>query len=85
MVSAVQDAGLVHLTLNQYITVEGDNAHQDCYVILATRSPSRRPGTSQWVTSGRYRDELVREDGGWKFARREFAPDASIRSLPKWW
>jgi hypothetical protein len=85
MVAAMQEVGFVHLTLNQRIKVKEDRAQQDCYVVLATRSPTRRPGTSQWVTSGRYHDELVREDSGWKFARREFAPDSSIKSLPKWW
>lgn len=85
MVSSMQEVGFVHISVNPRIRINGDTAHQDCYAILAKRSPTRRPGTSTWMTSGRYHDDLVRTPDGWRFARREFLPDASMGTLPKWW
>jgi hypothetical protein len=85
MVATMQEVGLVHLTMNPRIQLGGDRARQDCYVVLATRSATKHPGTSQWVTTGRYQDELVKQSSGWKFSRRVFVADASMGTLPKWW
>jgi hypothetical protein len=85
MITAMASVGFVHLTMNHRIEVDGDTATQHCAVLLGRRSARREPGSSQWVTSGRYVDTLRRTPDGWRFARRVFAPDASLRGLPQWW
>ena len=85
MMTAMLPAGLVHLTVDHRIRVEGDTAEQRARVILGRRSPHRRPGSSQWVTAGGYVDQLRRTPDGWRFASRAFAPDASLSGLPSWW
>jgi uncharacterized protein (TIGR02246 family) len=85
MIAAMLPAGLVHLTVDHRIRVEGDTAQQRARVILGRRSPQRRPGSSQWVVAGSYLDELRRTESGWRFASRAFAPDASLSGLPAWW
>jgi hypothetical protein len=85
MIVAMTSVGFVHMTLNPRITIDGDEAVQECTVLLGRRSAKREPGSSQWVTTGSYRDSLVRTADGWRFSRRIFFPDASLRGLPKWW
>lgn len=85
MITAMAAVGFVHLTMNPRIAVDGDAATQTCAALLARRDPSRAPGTSQWVTTGRYNDLLRRNPDGWRFAERTFTPDTSLRGLPKWW
>lgn len=85
MMTAMIPAGLVHLTVDHRIRVEGDTAQQRARVIIGRRSPHRRPGSSQWLTAGSYLDELRRTGSGWRFASRAFAPDASLSGLPAWW
>lgn len=85
MIGAMLPAGLVHLTVDHRVEVHGDVATQRARVILARRTPDRRPGSSQWVTGGAYEDELRRTPDGWRFVRRTFAPDASLVGLPAWW
>lgn len=85
MITAMTSVGFVHMTLNPQIWVDGDTARQHATVLLGTRSESRKPDTSKWVTTGRYVDTLHRTSDGWRFARRNFAPDASLRGLPRWW
>ncbi|MGE3448417.1 MAG: nuclear transport factor 2 family protein [Microbacteriaceae bacterium] len=84
MIRTMMPVGFVHLTMDHRITVAGDTATQECAVVLARRDPSRAPGTSRWVTTGRYHDELRRTAQGWRFARRAFSPESSLRDLPKW-
>lgn len=85
MVEAMAGAGLIHLTTNPQIEVRGDRATQTCPVVLAVRDPGRAAGSSRWLTTGRYHDELVRTDDGWRFGRRRFAPDSALTDLPQWW
>lgn len=85
MIETMIPVGFVHLTVDQRVSVDGDTARQSARVILGRREESRRPGTSTWVTSGSYEDELRRTTEGWRFVRRAFAPDASLSDLPAWW
>lgn len=85
MIESMIPVGFVHLTVDHQIDVRGDEAHQTARVILGRREPGRKPGSSSWVTSGSYSDDLRLTAGGWRFARRTFAPDASLSGLPKWW
>ncbi|BBX62555.1 hypothetical protein MSAS_17290 [Mycobacterium saskatchewanense] len=85
MVSAMIPAGLVHLTMNHRITIDGTHARQQARVILGRRSERREPGSSSWVTSGSYDDRLLLTDDGWRFVSRTFRPDASLAGMPKWW
>lgn len=71
-----RDGGFVHSTTDHAIEVHGDTATQACRLILSRRSPTKARGSAQWVTTGRYTDELCRTPEGWRFARRTFVPDA---------
>ena len=85
MVRTMQEVGFVHMAVNPRIWVDGDTARQTCYGLLGKRSPTRGFGSSAWFTTGRYTDELVRTESGWRFARRRFAADASMGDIPRWW
>jgi hypothetical protein len=76
--------GIVHMTLNQIIEIDGDRAHQFCYAILGERSRDKEPGSSRWLTTGRYDDTLLRTAEGWRFQRREWTKDANILARPDW-
>jgi uncharacterized protein (TIGR02246 family) len=85
MIEAMVPVGFVHLTVDHRVEVHGEAATQRARVILARRAPDRRPGSSVWVASGSYDDELRSTPEGWRFVRRTFAPDASLAGLPAWW
>lgn len=85
MITAMLPVGFVHLTVDHQVTVDGEWAQQRARVILGRRSERREPGSSQWVTSGSYLDELCRTADGWRFVSRTFTPDSSLRDLPAWW
>jgi uncharacterized protein (TIGR02246 family) len=82
--SKVAGFGMVHMTFDPIITIDGDTATQRCYAIIGRRTPERAPGSSQWVTSGCYTDDLVRTDDGWLFKQRVWEEDAVIEGLPDW-
>jgi hypothetical protein len=61
--------------------VDGDRAVQETTVLVLQRpKPDAAPEerTSSLFRTGRYRDELVRTDGGWRFARRNATLDGGI-------
>ncbi len=65
--------GVVHVTTDSIIDIDGDRAVQDVTVMVLQRpkpgsAAAERQSTLQ--QSGRYRDELVRTPDGWRFARR---------------
>jgi uncharacterized protein (TIGR02246 family) len=61
--------GVVHITADPIIEVDGDRGTQRCTVIIANRSEARdRVGITM---TGRYEDELVRTPDGWRFKRRK--------------
>jgi uncharacterized protein (TIGR02246 family) len=56
-----------HITYNFQIDVNGDRATARSRHLLILRGPKGEPTPA---LAGRYEDELVREDGHWKFLRR---------------
>jgi len=63
----VFDAGFefsAHTVSNPVIEVDGDEATGEWYLTLRFRTPEGEAGWKQGV----YRDELVKEDGEWRFA-----------------
>ena len=76
--------GIVHLTCNAIIEIDGDDASQFCYGLIASRSADRAPGSSQWVTTGQYHDTLRRTEEGWRFVERRWRKDAAVVGRPEW-
>ena len=64
--------GVVHVTVDATVEVDGDRAVQDVKLLVLSRpGPDAAPGTATRLTnSGRYHDELVRTPEGWRFAHR---------------
>jgi uncharacterized protein (TIGR02246 family) len=56
-----------HITYNFQIDVNGDRATARSRHLLILRGPKGEPTPA---LAGRYEDELIREDGQWKFLRR---------------
>jgi uncharacterized protein (TIGR02246 family) len=67
--------GTRHFSANEVVTVAGDRATMRSYyfVVGTTEHPPAIGAT------GGYDDELVRLDGGWRFARRIHTVDASFQ------
>jgi uncharacterized protein (TIGR02246 family) len=66
--AAALPAGMLHhMTMNETIQVDGDNATCQASVFVTTK------GTV--VTTGRSVDELRRIDGSWRIARRTYSAD----------
>jgi hypothetical protein len=63
-----------HVTSRQ-VELDGEKGQSSSYFIALTET-----GPDHW---GRYRDELVRVDGEWLFARRTFSVDGFMPS--SWW
>lgn len=68
--------GMVHMTTDAVVSVEGDRAVQQCSLLLLRRQRDR--GSISLVTSGRYADTLVRTASGWRFRRRAVVTDVAI-------
>lgn len=67
--------GTVHATTDPVLSVKGDEATQECTLLLFRTA---RDGTSvRLENTGRYEDELVRTKDGWRFRRRSVLFDAS--------
>lgn len=63
-----------HTVSNEWITIEGDEAAAESYVIaFVTRDDE--DGAVDEFTGGRYLDRLSRKNGVWKFNSRTFVPD----------
>ncbi len=63
--------GLRHVVTNVHVEGEGDYAEGRAYLVAY----SAIGGVTSLLSTGRYRDELVRTAGQWKFAARRFTPD----------
>ena len=73
--------GIVHVTVDALVEVDGDRAVQDVTLLVVQRPPDGAPRAerrSRLERSGRYRDELVRTDEGWRFARRTCTLDGGL-------
>jgi SnoaL-like domain len=57
-----------HWTTNLVLEQDEDVVHGSCY--LARFAVDKATGKKEVVTLGRYEDELVRTDAGWRFTRR---------------
>jgi uncharacterized protein (TIGR02246 family) len=64
--------GVVHVTVDATVEVDGDRAVQDVKLLVLSRpGPDAGAGaTSRLTNTGRYHDELVRTADGWRFTRR---------------
>lgn len=60
--------GVVHATTDPVIAIDGDEAVQECTLLVVQRSRERAP--QRLLASGRYRDRVVRTAEGWRFAHR---------------
>jgi uncharacterized protein (TIGR02246 family) len=68
-----------HLLSNFVIEVDGDNATAWSRWAFVTGGTDDRPTPAQ---GGHYDDILIREDGRWKFMRREAVLDIPVSGLP---
>jgi uncharacterized protein (TIGR02246 family) len=62
-----------HCTMNHLIRVNGDEAHADSYVVVLRESENGIIAS----LAGRYEDQLVRENGEWRFKVRKIHFDIS--------
>ena len=58
-----------HLQGNFMVTVDGDTAQASCY-LQANHFQEGLPGGDTFVVWGRYRDDFVRTENGWKIKKR---------------
>ena len=77
--------GVVHVTVDATVAVDGDRAVQDVTMLVLSRphpeaDPDAGPGArrSKLSNTGRYHDELVRTPEGWRFAHRTATLDAGF-------
>ena len=68
-------SGTVHLLTNDQIEIDGDQATAVTKWIYITPGPDDAP---RMVYVGHYDDKFVRENGAWKFLRREAPADIPI-------
>ncbi len=57
-----------HVIASPDIAIDGDGATGECVWVALSGEPGEAPSLS---SMGRHRDELVREDGRWRFASRK--------------
>jgi len=73
--------GIVHVTADATVEVDGDRAVQDTTVLVLQRpKPDAAPEEriSTLFRTGRYHDELLRTDEGWRFVRRSASLDGGM-------
>lgn len=63
-----QGSGTYHVMTNEQIEIDGDRATATTKWIYITPGDEGNP---RMVFLGHYNDEFIREDGAWKFLRRE--------------
>jgi hypothetical protein len=63
-----EGSGTYHLLMNEQIAIDGDSAAATTKWIYVTPGGD---GAPRMVFLGHYNDEFVREEGSWKFLRRE--------------
>jgi hypothetical protein len=68
-------SGTVHLMTNDQIVIEGDRASA---VTKWTYVTPGDEGAPRMVYVGHYNDQFIRENGEWKFLRREAPADIPV-------
>jgi uncharacterized protein (TIGR02246 family) len=69
-----EGSGTFHIMGNEQIDVDGDRASSVTTWVYVTKSTEDTPS---WTYLGHYVDQFIREDGAWKFLRRQ-----SFRDIP---
>jgi len=77
--STGKPGGTYHLLTNFLIDVHGDTATAWSRWTFVTPGPDKKPAMAQ---GGHYEDALIREDGQWKFSRREAFVDIPHADIP---
>ncbi len=72
--------GLMHVTTDATVDVDGDEATQECS-LLALKRPAGGGGTPLLMASGSYEDKLVRTENGWLFSRRLIRLDGATPTM----
>jgi uncharacterized protein (TIGR02246 family) len=73
--------GVVHVTVDATVEVDGDHAVQDVkLLVLARPAADAAPDVrrTKVTNSGRYHDELVRTPDGWRFTHRTAFLDSGV-------
>jgi uncharacterized protein (TIGR02246 family) len=68
-------SGTFHLLTNDQIVIDGDRASAVTKWVYITPGPDNAP---RMVYLGHYDDQFIRENGAWKFLRREAPADIPI-------
>jgi hypothetical protein len=63
-----------HLISNQKVEIDGNNATCGCY-LQAQHTLRGTTGGDNYIMAGRYMDELVRTDAGWRITQRVLTID----------
>ena len=69
-----------HHLSNVLVTVDGDRAHSEAYVVVRTRTRAADGTAHEMAAHGRYVDEWDRRDGEWRISRRRY-----LHSLDELW
>lgn len=72
-------SGTFHILTNDQIAIDGDRASATTKWIYVTPGPD---GAPRMVFLGHYDDQFIREDGQWKFLRREAPVDIPAEPAP---
>ncbi len=73
--------GIVHVTVDAIVAVDGDRAVQDVTLLVVNRPSADTPAEkrrSRLQRTGRYHDELVRTPDGWRFQHRIASLDGGL-------
>ena len=68
--------GILHMTLDPEVTVDGDHAAQRCNLLMFRRYEGHERPTL--LATGRYSDTLVRTPEGWRFDLRAVQLDTRL-------
>ncbi|MGW5106160.1 nuclear transport factor 2 family protein [Nocardia sp. NPDC004123] len=68
--------GILHMTLDPEVTIDGDRAEQRCNLLMFRRYENKQPPTL--MATGRYADSLVRTPHGWRFDSRVVQLDTRL-------
>ena len=58
-----------HMVMNHVVRIDGDRATSSCY-LLSQHLKAGTPGGDLYMIAGRYEDDVVRTDDGWRIAFR---------------